>query len=80
MPRHLTNVHKEVKEVAQVLVLGEKKAKTMGLTKLVSEGIFKHNNEVMKNNRGDFIPARCLWHDRQITDYPLSSLFTAFYL
>ena len=68
MPRHLARIHSDRSEVASALALS-KKDRVKAMKKITNEGIFKHNSEVICNQSGTFIPARCPRQRRSIGDY-----------
>ncbi|XP_066935444.1 uncharacterized protein, partial [Clytia hemisphaerica] len=79
--RHLRDVHSEESEVAEILAIKydrtdsvklrkkKKRLRKIGWNRLRKKGNFLHNNEVLKNGRGFFIPEKRPTKDQSHTNY-----------
>jgi len=58
MLRHLTNVHANEAEIAEVLACKDKKRRILGITQLTNLGNFNYNCKVIEAGEGDLIIGR----------------------
>lgn len=80
MPRHLKRKHGDESAVAQVICLAPGRKRNTEMQKLVHQGMFKYNSQVLKNESGVLLVARAPSTKRKATEFLPCSFCLQFFV